>query len=290
MGSSRPVTSSLDARIAMHFLSLRPSEQRTAQYFAVHAHELPFMSSSQIAKVLAVSNTTVVRTAQALGYAGLPELRAELRAVIEDRLLDRMGSPRPRTEEGHGFERLIAAYVEILHAAARSISEEALDRSIDMLRRARRVGVFGMAMNATLAEHFGLRLGRSGRIVYLITRSGVGLADDLLQMRKGDVLVAISYSTMPDDDLILTLDRAREREIRSILITDTLVSPPSGHDSVVLSAARQVDGWPSAVVTAVLLEALLFGLATAELSRTKRTLAELTDLQDRIGAQARAGR
>ena len=41
-----------------------------------------FLSAAEIAHELAMSDATVIRTAQTLGYAGLPELKAELQGAL----------------------------------------------------------------------------------------------------------------------------------------------------------------------------------------------------------------
>src|SRR5947209_20497280 len=75
----------LDARIAALHDELSPAETKVAEFIARHREEVVFLSAAEIARELAMSDATVIRTAQTLGYAGLPELKAELQGALRSR-------------------------------------------------------------------------------------------------------------------------------------------------------------------------------------------------------------
>src|SRR5262249_26478400 len=75
----------LDERLAARGQHLSPAERRAATFFAAHREEVAFLSAAEIAGKLETSDATVVRTAQSLGYTGLPELKRELVAALRVR-------------------------------------------------------------------------------------------------------------------------------------------------------------------------------------------------------------
>ena len=70
--------SSLEARVAAGFAELAPAEQRVAEYLRNNRREVIFATAAEIAAITDTSDATVVRTAKALGYSGLPELKQEV--------------------------------------------------------------------------------------------------------------------------------------------------------------------------------------------------------------------
>src|SRR5690349_21497446 len=74
----------LMARIADARPRLTPTQHRVADYFVQAGPTTLLMSASDIARELEVSDATVVRTAQALGFPGLPELRQALAVVADE--------------------------------------------------------------------------------------------------------------------------------------------------------------------------------------------------------------
>src|SRR5207244_11297047 len=72
----------LDERIAALHDELSPAEAKVAEFIARHREEAVFLSAAEIGRELAMSDATVIRTAQTLGSAGLPELKAELQGAL----------------------------------------------------------------------------------------------------------------------------------------------------------------------------------------------------------------
>ncbi|MDQ3762715.1 MAG: hypothetical protein M3460_13930, partial [Actinomycetota bacterium] len=67
-------------RILAGLPGLAPAQRQVARFFTEHAARLGFYSAAEIAERLGTSDATVVRTAQALGYRGLADLKRALRA------------------------------------------------------------------------------------------------------------------------------------------------------------------------------------------------------------------
>ena len=140
--------------------------------------------------------------------------------------------------------------------------------------------------NSAHAEYLAMRLVRLRRNAIAVTARGVGLADALLDMRKGDALVAIAYEQAAPE-VRITLDRARELRLRSVLVTDSLGLALAGRFTVALSARRAGSGmYHQSGITIVILDALLMALAARHRASALEAAEELQRLRDGI---ARAG-
>ena len=85
----------------------------------------------------------------------------------------------------------------------------------------------------------------------------------------------------------MTLDRARELRLRSVLVTDALGLALAGRFTVALSARRAGSGMShQSVITIVILDALLMALAARHRASALEAAEELQRLRDGI---ARAG-
>jgi DNA-binding MurR/RpiR family transcriptional regulator len=86
----------LSALVDKHRFELSPAERSAAAFFVEHGDRLGFWSAIEIARALGVSDATVVRTAQTLGYSGFNELKRSLRAGAGDATLaERMRATIP---------------------------------------------------------------------------------------------------------------------------------------------------------------------------------------------------
>src|SRR5947209_17732071 len=75
-------------RVARALGHLTPAQRQVAEYLVGAGRSAMVQSASAIAERLGVSDATVVRTAQALGYSGLPEMRRALAGQADDPTLD----------------------------------------------------------------------------------------------------------------------------------------------------------------------------------------------------------
>src|SRR5205823_7195483 len=127
---------SLDDRLADRFAELRPTEQRVARFFAEHREEVGFVSALEIAQQLGTSDATVVRTAQRLGYAGLPDLKRELVAALRTRATPalRLGRRLQQIGDQPGdiLDHVLSWHVDLLEQARRTLRPEDFARAIEL--------------------------------------------------------------------------------------------------------------------------------------------------------------
>ena len=286
MNVTTPGQAGLDERIAAARRDLSPAEDRVASFFAQHREEVVFLSAVEIAARLDTSDATVIRAAQSLGYSGLPDLKTELRDALRTRATPTLRLGRSLEELGEDpaavLEHVLATEMELLHDARKTLRPDDFSRALDLLAKAERVVIEGLGPNAPLAEYFAARLRRMRRPALAVGERGQALADALLDMRKGDVVIVLAYDRQnPESEL--TLERARDLGLPSILVTDTLGLALAGQFTVALSARRAGGGmFHLSAITVVILDALLFGLARRDRAGALGAAEELQELRARI--------
>ena len=65
-------------RVKGAYASLRPSEQKVAEFFLAHAEELEDLTIGELARGAGVSEPTVIRCVRGLGYRGYREFKGAL--------------------------------------------------------------------------------------------------------------------------------------------------------------------------------------------------------------------
>lgn len=65
-------------RVKGAYASLRPSEQKVAEFFLEHAEELEDLTIGELARGAGVSEPTVIRCVRGLGYRGYREFKGAL--------------------------------------------------------------------------------------------------------------------------------------------------------------------------------------------------------------------
>ena len=275
---------SLGAALAAARGRLTPAQQTVADYFGQAGPDTLVLSASEIAARLAVSDATVVRTAQALGYPGLPELRRALADFADEpTLAERLHRTLERSD---GVEGLLATSIEGLLASldvlVQRVTPDAFGRTVGLLAGARPLLWSGIGPSAPLADYATALSRRIGQPAATLTQSGIGAADDLLLVAPGAVVVALAYGHVHPHVAAL-VNRAAAVEVPVVLITDTLEARLGPQVAETLTIWRGTPGFFSSHgPTLALLEALILGIAETDPARADRSLADLGDLRSQI--------
>jgi DNA-binding MurR/RpiR family transcriptional regulator len=278
--SRRRSEHSLEERIAA--ARLAPSEASVARFFSEHRDEVVFMSAAEIAAATRAGAATVVRTAQRLGYRGLPELKREMRANLSERIRPAQRLARSLGEIGPDesvLEHVLAFQIEQLTEAIATLRGADFDRAIRLLRDATRIVTVSGPPNDGLVAYFARVLRRFGRRVLV---ASFGDLEPLLELGKGDALVVVTFQKA-DPQLRAILAHARAVRVPIVLVSDALALALKGRYDVALAARRgNILEYPTAVTVLAVLEALVIGLGAQDRRRAITLVERATALRDQL--------
>ena len=263
--------------------SLSPAVARVASYLDQNRATALASSALQIAAQLGVSDATVIRAVQALGFDGLSDLRRALAASLDDQRTPAANMQRTLAEVGSSASRVIDAVLEAHREGVEALRTEAgraaILAAIAALHPAARIGVFGIGPSAHLARYVAFQLVRSGRQSILFDATGWGLADQLLSLRAGDALLLLAYGK-PYREVQAVTGEARRLGLPVVLVTDTDTSAIARQATVVLLARRgRADRVALHGTTLTALEAVILGLSAADHENSLQQLADLERLR-----------
>ncbi len=272
----------LEALIHKHFDSLTKSEKRIAGYLLKNPDEAAFLSISELAEQLDLSEATAVRFAQTLGFNGFPGLREALQESFRSRVTH-SARIKERLSElhqgGHIFERLVASEIDYLTQAINTVDLAAIDQAVTLMRDSERIFVFSLGPSLSLVNLLEIRLTRFGRHVIPLTTTGREVLEPLLLLTKHDLLFAIGFFDATPT-LKFMLDYAQTCACPAILLTDTLGAILGDKANVVLAARRgSVSAFHSLTVPMTIINTLLLLLAEADQDRTLSHLDHLDEIR-----------
>lgn len=267
-------------RIEKHLPAFTKSQQRIASYLLASYDEAAFLPAADLARRLNVSEATLVRFAQAIGYGGFRELRRCLQGLFRakaspaSRLQVKLGELA--SSQGHVLTKVLHMEVQYLTEASHSVEPADFDHAVEILLSGQRIFVFGSGPSGILADLAELRLRRLGIMTIAMTESGRHLLEKLQLLQLGDVVLATGFHYVRPE-LVSVLDHAHSTGCRSVLLTDTLGPALRNRVDVVLAARRgPVSTFHSLIVPMSILNALILSVAMA---RPDESLTALNRLQ-----------
>lgn len=281
-------TPTFNERIAVGMDRLSPSEYRVARYFQENREEVLVASASALASKAQTSDATVIRTAKALGYSGLDDLRRALAADLRLDLSLPARLARTLGEVGESLETALDVTLEThlraIEGLRRDISGSLFKAAVNRVAKARRIFIFGIGPSSAMAEYFAIQLGRFGIDANPLTQTGLLLADGLHRTMRGDLLIILAYGRIYRE-LEVLLAYAERYCIGTVLLTDTLAMALHERVDVVLPVARgRADMFSMHTATLALIEALLVGIAATRRTKAVASLELLNELRaDLVG-------
>jgi len=275
-----------ESRMTAQWAQMSPTEQRLARTISGQKDKVVLASASQIADLAGTSDATLLRMMRGLGYESLAELREEVLADLTGSTAPSLRMQTTMDAAGSDPARLLGHLIAIQRDHLAALSTPALavayGAALDLLAQAQGAHVFGLGPSGAMADYLALQLGRVGLPARAMTHSGIGLADQLLAMRAGDVLVLIAYAPLYREVRVV-LERAEGLGLPVVLISDSLGLALEGRVSVTLDVPRgRSEHLALHSATLVMIEALVLGLSARHPDRALDTLDEFASLRAAI--------
>jgi DNA-binding MurR/RpiR family transcriptional regulator len=260
---------------------LSPGQRRIAQYLIEHITEAAFLSITDLAERVGVSQPSVTRFAAAVGFSGYPALREKLQSIALSTLA---GGPVADDESrGNELQAAVDAEIENLENLRRDFADP--DQMIELGRKLSEstpLTILGLRISASLAEYFAYAARRIHPDVRLVTRGGSVAYDALLQSREAGGTWVLAFS-MPRhaQETLTALRVARSAGLKVALVTDLALGHVADEADVVFSTgtgSRLV--FDSYAAPGVIAAALLQAMTDADPERTQARLEEYEQISD----------
>jgi DNA-binding MurR/RpiR family transcriptional regulator len=234
------------------------------------------------------SDATVVRTVQALGFAGLGDLK---RAILNS--IGQVATPADdmrRTlrdlekSTGHAIDSVLNAHEDGLSVLRSDECRAQIAAGVRAVDASSRIVVFGIGPSAALANYVSVLLARCGRRNRTLDATGSMLADQLLDLREGDCLLILAYGRLYKE-VTAVFAEAKRLGLATVLVTEAYDTQLARMADVVIAIPRGRPGQVSLHgATLVGLEALVLSLAAAKPDDALTSLDKLNHLRRAIDA------
>jgi DNA-binding MurR/RpiR family transcriptional regulator len=273
-------TDTFAERVAERGSELAPAERRVAAQLLEIGPEATLLSAAALAEVLGTSDATVVRTAKALGYSGLAELRRALAAYGDNPPLgERLRRTLEQTPADGLLSSAIRNHLSALETLSRNVTPIAFQDAVAVLASRERVVWRGVGPSAHLAAYGQLMAQRIGRPALALVHTGTSFADELLTLTPDDAIVLFAYGRLQSHVRVL-LERADSLGAPVVLVTDILGRKLDASVAATLQCGRGAPGlFASHAPTLVVIESLVIALAATRQVESEASLAELNELR-----------
>lgn len=252
------------AQITSAMPALSKSQREIGRFICDHYDKAAYMTAAKLGSIVGVSESTVVRFADGLGYDGYPELQAALRELIRTRLtaLQRIEITSDRIGDSDVLRNVLTSDAEKIRETLDGIDRAAFGHAVELLISARKIYVLGARTSATLAAFLGFNLSLIfDNVVKLESAGGSEMLEQLVHIGQGDVAVAISFPRY-SKRVVDAVKYSRQRGASVIGITDSAVSPIAENSEALLTAQSGMAAYVDSLVAPLsLINALIVAIS-----------------------------
>ncbi|WP_291653940.1 MurR/RpiR family transcriptional regulator [Clostridium sp.] len=252
--------------IQARFPRLSKGQKLIAEYILKNYDKAAFMTAAKLGVSVGVSESTVVRFANELGFSGYPKLQKALQELIKNKLttVQRLELSNDYVSEGYALKGVLKADMENIRATLEKINYNTFEEVVNKIFEAKRIYIIGLRSSTALAEFLGFYL---NIILQNVKTVGYGISDifeQMINVEEGDLVIGIGfprYASRTIDALAFAQDRGAD----VVAITDSLLSPLASKSDYALIAQSNMASFVDSLVAPLsVINALIIAVGMRE--------------------------
>ena len=228
---------------ALKNAKLTKTSKRIGAFILDHETDACFMTSTELAKELDVSEASVIRFARALGFSGYMDFQRNLRKSHTEklgRISSAVAVPYERlqasmaTEGGDYIQEFLLNTQTNITSVVRNNPKHTFDAAIELLISARRKYIVASRANTGVASYCNLLLRHQLPDVIPTWESSVNVIDHMCDIESTDAVILFSFPRYSEMDR-QALQLAEDAGAKILVISDRPSAPLAQYADVLLT-------------------------------------------------------
>ena len=270
-------------KIKNRYYRLSKSQKMIANYILNHYDKAAFMTASQLGETVEISESTVVRFANALGYSGYPKLQKALQELIKTKLttVQRLELSDSQITQDSIIEDVIKSDIDSIQATINELNKEEFSKIVDLINKAKNIYIIGFRTSTVLAEFLGFYLNLILDNVRVVRYGVSDIYEQLIHITNEDIVIGISFPRYSKKTTQM-LEFVSEKDAQVIAITDSDLSPLIEYsDYKLIAYSNMVSFVDSLVVPLSLMNALIVSIGMGKREYITKKFEDLESIWER---------
>lgn len=256
-------------------------QKKIAAYLIEHFDKAAYITASRLGKAAGVSESTVVRFANEIGFEGYPQMQAALQEVSRNMLtaVQRMEVASSNIDADDVLNKVLHSDIEKIRKTLEDMDKKDFDNAVETIINAENIYVIGTGSAAALASFLNLYLNHIFNNVRSVGSSSISdVYDNILSIGENDVLIGLSFPRYSSRTL-KAMRYAQSKNANVIAITDSKTSPIAEiADHLLIARSDMASFVDSLVAPLSLINALIVALGLRRKEEVSDKLLKLEAL------------
>lgn len=238
---------------------LTKKEKRIAEFFLDEEQRVFLMNVADIAKIIDVSDTSVIRFIKSLGFENFTDFKNSGQEDIKSRL-DKTNDFIKNLDiiKENSIEQLYIHKInEEVNKIFNSNSQKQIKKISNLIMKAKNKYIVGFKSTAGIANFFGVRLGFMLENVSTFNIDDSVVVNSIFNIKQEDILIIFDYPMYSKAAVVLA-KIARENKAKILLFTDSDNAPLAEYSDILYKVKLNgISVFNSLISTQILIEYLL---------------------------------
>lgn len=211
--------------IEVNIENFSKSHKIIGEYILNHGDKAAYMTANKLASKVGVSESTVVRFANNLGYSGYPEFQKNLQELNKSKLttIERIDLDE-YSDKSESVKKVFKKDMDNIKKTMEKLDINILEKAVDTILKAERVYIIGLRSSNVLSEYLGFYLRVMLKDVNVINTGTSDIFEQIIKSGPKDVVIGISYPRYSKRTME-ALKYVKKQGAKVVGITDRKQSP-----------------------------------------------------------------
>ncbi|WMJ81923.1 MurR/RpiR family transcriptional regulator [Clostridium sp. MB40-C1] len=273
-------TQDLMRTIQIKFPRLSKGQKLIAEYILKHYDKAAFMTAAKLGTSVGVSESTVVRFANELGFTGYPKLQKALHDLIKNKLttVQRIELSNNLINQENALKGVLKADMENIRSTLEKINHKDFEQVVNSILSAKRIYIIGLRSSTALADFLGFYLNIMLDNVKVVKHGISDVFDQMINITNEDLVIGIGFPRYAGRT-IEALSYAQSKGTKVVALTDSLLSPLATRAEYTLIAQSNMASFVDSLVAPLsVINALIVAVGLRNKEATSATFKELESI------------
>ena len=265
-------------RIESGYKRMSKGQKLIAEFILKNYDKAAFMTASRLGSIVSVSESTVVRFANALGYDGYPKLQKALQELIRNKLTTVQRIEMSDIDQSRVLKNVLKADMHNIRLTIEETDNVVFEAVINKILQAKNIYVLGLRSSAPLAQFMGYYLNFILDNIRVVTSGVNDVFEQLIHIGEDDLLIGISFPRYASR-AIEAIKFSKKRGADTVALTDSKLSPLNAYADYSLLAHSDMASFVDSLVAPLsLINALIVAIGVAKKTEISNDFHELEDI------------
>lgn len=209
---------------------LTKTEKEISRFFLEAEEKIFFMTSKEIAHLLHISDTSIIRFVKHIGFDNFTDFREFIKNNFEVKMLSvpQFVENIEILKHNSVEQSLLSQMNKNISSLFESSSMKSIEEIIECILASNNKYIVGLKSTAGLADFLGIRLAFMLERVHTFIVNDTILFNSIRNIEEGDIFLLFDYPTY-SKEMILLCKIAKKKKAKIVLISDSLDSPCSSY-------------------------------------------------------------